>query len=509
MSWLAVLVLVSDNPARLWASTSCISRAIRPRSDNAAACACASRLAWTSATSGDRPVPLAAQFHPLHRALRDQRHAEPGEQPDRCLPYPRDRAAERHREHHGPRRCSALRQHRGQVRRCDQHRDLRQTTRRQHEPGDAEHRRRHQRAAPQHRHRKPLTRPEQRPTDQKQRPDCHACREVLYRERGHRRTDQPQQHPYARELADHASSFASTPCPLQVSDLQVPGADTGVWRAPPPETGRSPRPSAPDIAQSGVREPYACRVRVGGAVTRMTWWGHSTVSIADSGTTILTDPLLTPRLAHLRRNPGAPPGAAARQADAVLISHLHADHMHLPSLRMLPPDATIVLPSGGGRLVHHASDVREVRPGDVLQLGALRVEVVHAEHDGRRGPWTRAAGAALGYVVRGIRSVYFAGDTDLFVGMADLGGLDLALLPVGGWGPKLGPGHLDPTRAAYALRQCRAPLAIPIHYGTLHPALSRHAGPEPGLQFRSAAARIAPDATVEVLPVGGTLALAR
>ena len=47
--------------------------------------------------------------------------------------------------------------------------------------------------------------------------------------------------------------------------------------------------------------------------------------------------------------------------------------------------------------------------------------------------------SAVGYVVRGSRSVYFAGDTDLFPAMAELAGsVDIALLPVGGWGPGLG-----------------------------------------------------------------------
>ena len=49
------------------------------------------------------------------------------------------------------------------------------------------------------------------------------------------------------------------------------------------------------------------------------------------------------------------------------------------------------------------------------------------------------------------------------------GQLDVALLPVWGWGPNLGRGHLDPYRAAEALKLLRPSLAIPIHWGTLHP----------------------------------------
>ena len=36
------------------------------------------------------------------------------------------------------------------------------------------------------------------------------------------------------------------------------------------------------------------------------------------------------------------------------------------------------------------------------------------------------------------RSVYFAGDTDLFDEMSEIGPVDVALLPVWGWGPSVG-----------------------------------------------------------------------
>ena len=67
------------------------------------------------------------------------------------------------------------------------------------------------------------------------------------------------------------------------------------------------------------------------------------------------------------------------------------------------------------------------------------------------------------------RRVYFAGDTDLFDGMADLAPVDVALLPIWGWGPTMGPGHMDPARAAQAAALLRARLAIPIHWGTYYP----------------------------------------
>jgi L-ascorbate metabolism protein UlaG (beta-lactamase superfamily) len=109
-------------------------------------------------------------------------------------------------------------------------------------------------------------------------------------------------------------------------------------------------------------------------------------------------------------------------------------------------------------------------------------------------------------VIAGERRVYFAGDTDLFAEMAVLAPeLDLALLPVWGWGPKVGPGHLDPVRAAEALRLLQPRMAVPIHWGTLAPFWKRARGlaAEPALAFQRHAREVAPDVEVRVIPPGG------
>ena len=120
---------------------------------------------------------------------------------------------------------------------------------------------------------------------------------------------------------------------------------------------------------------------------------------------------------------------------------------------------------------------------------------------------------ALGYVIAaaGLR-IYFAGDTDLFDGMSRVGeDLDVALLPVAGWGPKVGSGHLDPRRAAKAAAMLRPRIAIPIHWGTLIRADLRHrAGElsnEPAQRFVAQLAEIAPDVEACVLEPGAALEL--
>ncbi|UQA92215.1 MBL fold metallo-hydrolase [Streptomyces halobius] len=248
---------------------------------------------------------------------------------------------------------------------------------------------------------------------------------------------------------------------------------------------------------------------------RVTWWGHATVTVEDSGVRVLTDPLFVRRLAHLRRRRGAPPPAEAARADLVLVSHLHADHLHLASLARLAPGTRLVVPHGATTAVPglrrvagaHKLSVTELRPGEEFTLGALTVRAVHAAHDGRRLPYGPHRVPALGYVVRGAARTYFAGDTGLFEEMADeVGPCDVALLPVGGWGPFLGHSHLDARRAAVATARLAPRSAVPVHYGTYWPigldAVRPREFHAPGEEFERLAARLAPEVVVHRLGHG-------
>jgi L-ascorbate metabolism protein UlaG (beta-lactamase superfamily) len=237
---------------------------------------------------------------------------------------------------------------------------------------------------------------------------------------------------------------------------------------------------------------------------QLTWLGHSTVVVELDGARLVTDPVLRRRIAHLRRDA---PALTPKRPDAVLLSHLHYDHLDKPSLVRLGRDVPLVVPRGAAHFLRGFSDVREVGPGSVLELGPLRVDVVDARHDGRRRPIGPPI-QALGFVVRGSRSVYFAGDTELFDGMAVVAPVDVALVPVSGWGPRLGPGHLDPASAARALTLLRPSVAVPIHWGTYGVIGRRRGDRSPAELFAREAATIAPDVEVRILEVGGTLELA-
>ncbi|MEV4759246.1 MBL fold metallo-hydrolase [Micromonospora sp. NPDC049559] len=253
------------------------------------------------------------------------------------------------------------------------------------------------------------------------------------------------------------------------------------------------------------------------SAVQITWWGHSTVWLEDSGVRLLTDPVLRDRVAHLRRRRGTTPRLPG-PPDAVLVSHLHADHLDVASLRALPDTVTLVVPAGAGPFLRRrlgadaARRAVELAPGERTQVGAVTVRAVPAAHDGGRGPWSRYRAAAVGYTVHGVANTWYAGDTGLFDGMSELGPLDLALVPVGGWGPTLGPGHLDPVRAAEAVRRSAPRYAVPVHFGTFWPAglrLSPVMFHQPGARFVRETAGVAPGTRVTELQPGTALAVDR
>ena len=242
-------------------------------------------------------------------------------------------------------------------------------------------------------------------------------------------------------------------------------------------------------------------------MSRLVWVGHATALIEVGGARLLTDPLLRSRLAHLRRHGPPPAPETMRDLDAVLISHLHHDHLDLPSLRLLPRGTPLVVPRGAAAMLHRRgfANVRELAAGESTEVAGVEVLAVDAVHDRHRlriGPQADT----LGYVAGG--AVYFAGDTDLFDGMADLAGIEVALIPVWGWGPSLGHGHLDPEAAARAAALLRPRIAVPIHWGTFFPHLMHlwksDRLTDPPHEFAAAVARLAPEVDVRVLPPGGS-----
>jgi L-ascorbate metabolism protein UlaG (beta-lactamase superfamily) len=240
---------------------------------------------------------------------------------------------------------------------------------------------------------------------------------------------------------------------------------------------------------------------------RITWLGHATLLLELGEARLLTDPVLRDRLAHLRRHASSP--ADPRPVDGVLVSHAHHDHLDRPSLRALAGSGTTaVIPAGTARLLRGMGfgELHEVTAGDSVEIAGTTVRVVEAWHDGRRRPGAAPA-ATVGFVAD---RVWFAGDTELHPRMELLRGeVDVALVPIWGWGPSLGPGHLDPAEAAKAVALVQPELAVPIHWGTFLPIglHRRHGGAvgDPPVRFAAQVAAAAPATRVVTLAPGESL----
>ncbi|MEO5885754.1 MAG: MBL fold metallo-hydrolase [Candidatus Limnocylindrales bacterium] len=249
-------------------------------------------------------------------------------------------------------------------------------------------------------------------------------------------------------------------------------------------------------------------VRVG-----LRWLGHSTVLVELPGLNLLTDPFFRDRLGLLRRHGPVPDPASLPSIDVVLLSHAHPDHFDRSSLRAVRGRPCLVVPAGLGALARRAAPVAEVHElsvGDSVEVGQWVVTAVPARH--WRSPAVPGADS-IGYlvegvVVEGVVHLYFAGDTGTFRGMRALDGrVDLALLPIGRWGPQPTPGHLTPASAARVAAMIGATTVLPIHWGTLYPrGLERLLpGPlrRPGVRFRRAMTEIDPSVRVIDLDPGG------
>jgi L-ascorbate metabolism protein UlaG (beta-lactamase superfamily) len=245
-----------------------------------------------------------------------------------------------------------------------------------------------------------------------------------------------------------------------------------------------------------------------GTAVAVQYLGHSTVLLELPGLRILTDPFLRDRLGPLRRHGPVPQPGAIGPIAIVAISHAHPDHFDRASLKALTGDPLVIVPRGiGGAVRRSGLRAREVVVGEQVTIAPRwTITALPARH----WRWPAApTTATIGYLIEGPGrlGIYFAGDTSRFDGLRNLAGrVDLALLPIGTWGPHMTPGHLSPRSAAQVARDIGARVAVPIHWGTLYPAgAHRILGDRltgPGIRFEAWSRLLAPKLDVKPLQPG-------
>lgn len=205
------------------------------------------------------------------------------------------------------------------------------------------------------------------------------------------------------------------------------------------------------------------QVRAGDVV--LSFGGHATLIARYHDLAIAFDPMLGRWIRGVRRavEPGLAPGDFS-DVGLILLSHGHADHLHVPTLRRLPRAATVVVPGGLASAVSALGFARviELQPGSDLEWRGTQVTAAATSHG--------VGARALAYVVRGRGpSLYLCGDSGYFSGFANIGerfAPDIAVLPIGGFLPaSFRARHMSPLDALYAFEDLRSRLLVPIHHG--------------------------------------------
>ncbi len=208
--------------------------------------------------------------------------------------------------------------------------------------------------------------------------------------------------------------------------------------------------------------------------SELTWLGQASFLLESQGTRILIDPWVSPHEGRLIASP--PVELVAQEIDWVLVTHEHLDHLDLQFLRTLAgrsPGARLALPGAIAVEAESALPLEAVKPGDALDIGSLRIEVVPAVHGvSMDDAYRDDGGRFVGYVARGEDFVvYHAGDTvatEALIENLEGKKIDIALLPINGrdyFREEQGiVGNLNGREAVRLARRIGARILVPYHW---------------------------------------------
>ena len=252
--------------------------------------------------------------------------------------------------------------------------------------------------------------------------------------------------------------------------------------------------------------------------TSLTWVGHASFIARLGARLVAIDPIFSERIQGVVKRI-SPPGVVPESIppiDVVLVTHNHYDHLDVPSLQRIGPEALYVVPLGNAKTLERAG-LRRVVELDWWQShreGALEITLVPARHWSMRAPWDRNDGLWGGFVLRGPEgTAYHAGDTAFFDDFREIGErcgpIDWAMLPVGAYEPRwfMQPQHMNPEDALKAFELLGARTLVAMHWGTF--ILTDEPSQEPPARTREGFVKRWSEDRLWVLDVGETRALTR
>jgi L-ascorbate metabolism protein UlaG (beta-lactamase superfamily) len=193
------------------------------------------------------------------------------------------------------------------------------------------------------------------------------------------------------------------------------------------------------------------------SVVEVTYHGHSCFNVTVGDTQLLIDPFLS-------GNPQADVTAEEVEADYLLISHGHSDHVG---------DAVQIAKRTGAMTISNfeiagwlqEQGVEKVHPlhiGGGYDFACGRIKMTIAHHGSVLPDGTYGGNPAGFLLTLEGKKIYHACDTGLFYDMKLIGeeGLDLAILPIGD------NFTMGPDDALRAVKLLEPQAVIPIHYNT-------------------------------------------
>jgi L-ascorbate metabolism protein UlaG (beta-lactamase superfamily) len=196
-------------------------------------------------------------------------------------------------------------------------------------------------------------------------------------------------------------------------------------------------------------------------MTTVRWLGHAALGLETAGFKVLIDPFFT-------GNPAATLTADKAEADFILVSHGHGDHVGDTLAIAKRTGATVICNYEISEWLHNhgLTKVHGQQHGGGFNHAFGRVKLTLAFH-GSMLPDGANGGNPCGFLIytKDGKKIYDAADTGLFGDMRLIGeeGIDLAILPIGD------NYTMGPDDAVRAVKLIQPKKVIPIHYNTWPP----------------------------------------